>query len=398
MNSIFRLNHRLREYLNFDSLRRYLRSSPLNSSGTKPELIQRIEEGISSGELDKNDFESFLANEIRYGHNRTLYCTRINPASLFKVKNSKLIKQAMMTAGLSECQIINNIHFTPDSDEPVLVHFEKSEIENGVQRVIMCFASMVMISKITDENESIQVEDTDYVWITIDVPQGQLTISVRPRSNTNETSTRSYQVFEIYTSYLTEVFSLRYLSNDEMKNTLYNIFRELTTKAEKPYVEKVEPLLSEISDLSDRYATFLGLPSSNNPVNLPFRIRRLLERALIQNDFFNFKGYSEGKIGTVEKFFYSDDTGARVNASANDGEGIEVCDIYFDTRETIDDQKTFNKLWINWFIPGASVGKKTYTKLEATTKYFVIHFYSYHSEVEQEYVFSSIETFRAVPN
>lgn len=395
METYLKLNKRLIDYLNFDSLRNFLRPiRSLHSSGSKMELIARIEEAINNRTLPKEVFDEFLAHELRYGHNRALFITRINSSSLHKVKDYSRLKDALRTAGLTDQEFSDYVNCFPLSEDAELVHLEVDRDGSNVKKVILCFANLIMVNRITEDG-MVSVEDTDYVWITIDIVNEQLFIAVRPRGNLNDTSSRTVAIFNYFANYLTDVFSLKYFSNDEMKYTLYNIFKELTTKAEKPYVEKVAPFFPEIEEFCQKVADGIGLPSSDAPVNLPFRIRRLLERALIQNDFFNFKAYSNGKIGTVERFFYADETGAKVNATANEGDGIELNDIYFDTRDTIDDQRMFNKLWVKWFVPG---GSEVDTKLEVTSNYFLVHIYRYHSGAEQDHVLSTIEAFKSVSN
>jgi len=393
MEKYFKLNKRLIDYLNFGSLRNFLRPiRSLQSSGLKHELIARIEEAINNGNLPKEAFYDYLAHELRYGQNRSLFITRINSASLHKVKDILRLKAALQTAGLKDEEFSDYVDSFPTSEDPELVHLEIERDGAEVKKIILCFSNLIMVNRITEDG-MVSVEDTDYVWITIDIVNEQLLIAVRPRGNLNDTSSRTVAIYNYFTHYLTDVFSLKYFSNDEMKYTLYNIFKELTTKAERPYVEKVEPYLPQIEEFCHQVAAGIGLPSSVAPVNLPFRIKRLLERALIQNDFFNFKAYSKGKIGTVERFFYADETGAKVNATANDGDGIELNDIYFDTRDTIDDQRMFKKLWVKWFLPNEN---EIDTKLEVTSSYFLVHINRYHSGDEQNYVLSTIEAFKSV--
>lgn len=394
MATYFKINKRVVDYLNYDSLRNFLRPLPsIASSGVKNELINRIEEAINNNVLPKETFAEFLSHELRYGHNRVLFITRINSATLHKIKDFSRLKEALKTADLPNEEFSDYIDFVPHSEKPELVHLEINRVGASVQQIVLCFANMVLVNRTTGEMTS-SLEDTDYTWVTIDIINEQLIVALRPRSNfSNETSAKSVATFVYYTNYLSQIFSLKYFSNDEMKSTLYNIFKEMTTKAERPYVEKVRPLESEITKFCNEVAASIGLSSCEQPVNLPFRVRRLLERALIQEDFLNFKAYSIGKVGTVERFLYADETGARVNATTDDSEGIGLKDIYFDTRDTIDDQKTFNKLWIQWFYDSDPQNNIS-TKLEVTSKYYIIHFYKYHTGVEQKHVLSAIETFK----
>lgn len=388
------INKRFKNYINYESVKSFMRENGLSPTGIKSELIDRIELSINSRNLLVDVWENFLVDQIRHGHNRTIYRTKLNPASLNKVNNKNRLLQSLLQAGFrnEKFSVVHNR--VPNSEEHQMIHFDYKCEENEVESIEMCFAYQVLINKVVEDGQIIIIDETDYVWIHIDNTNELFTLSVRPRSNTSESSGRTFQLYEHYSNFLTKIFSIKYLSNDDFKGVLYNIFKELTTKAETPYVTKVAPLVPEINEVCSRWAVSLGLPSSQEPVNLSFRFKRLLERALIQDDFFAFRSYSEGKQGTIDKFYYADESGARVNASASEGDGIELSDIYFDTRETIDDQRMFNKLWVTWFLPKSQSYKESEVRIEATSKYYLIHFFKYLSGGEKEHVLSTIETFR----
>lgn len=393
-NMDYRINNRLRNYINVESLKFFLKSVEINSTGVKNELLSRIEDSLNKEVITQSVWEKFLVNELKYGHNRSIYRSRINPASLTKVKTVGRLKDSLKTAGypVNEISILKDAY--PESDEPEFVHFSLIVDQDNVQKIEMCFAYRLQIKRVISKEIVIQNE-TDYVWIEIDVSAALLTISLRPRGNTTEASAQTYKLFNEYSSFLTDLFSIKYLSNEDMREVLFKIFKELTSRAETPYIEKVKPLLEEIDEICDRFSGVVGLPNKLVPINLPLRFRRLLERSLIQNDFFNFKAYSEGKLGTIEKFHYADDTGARVNASANDGDGIELSDIYFDTRDTIEEQGNFNKLWVKWFFANNGTNYID-ARLEAHSNYYQIHFFKYLSGGEKEHVLSTIEMFREI--
>ncbi|MDR0271004.1 hypothetical protein [Paenibacillus sp.] len=389
----YQINKRLRNYLNYESLKVFLKRVGVSSTGVKNELIARIEECLNNGGISHSVWEEFLVDELKHGHNRSVYRSKLNSASLTKIKTVGRLNDSFQTAGypVDEFSMLKDTY--PDSDDPELVHYSVILDKDNVQKIEMCFAYRILTNRVVLEGIVIQDDETDYVWIEINIIAGLLTISLRPRGNMTESSGHTYQLFEKYSSLLTDLFSIRYLDNEDFKVVLFNVFKELTSRAETPYVQQVKPLEEEINEICDRFSETLGLPNKLEPINLPLRIRRLFERALIQNDFFNFKSYSEGKLGTIEKFHYADDTGARINASANDGDGIELSDIYFDTRDTIEDQRSFNKLWVKWFLPDSPT-KYVDVRLEGHPKYYLIHFFKYLSGGDKEYVLSTVEAFR----
>ena len=135
----------------------------------------------------------------------------------------------------------------------------------------------------------------------------------------------------------------------ETKGTLYTIFKVLTDKAEGPYATKVNEKVIEIENKVNELAASIGVANAKQPVDIPVRVARLFERALILNDLMNYKAYDKEKLGIVDKIAFSDHSGAKVSAFSGD-DGIEVADIYFDTRETLDELQQLNRLWVRWFL------------------------------------------------
>ena len=292
MANKYRVNRRIVNYLNYESIRRFLKRNGIPISGLKSELIGKIETLINQGTMSRSIWNDYLEEQFRYGHNRTLYITKLNSQSLQKVKVKSLFHEALEKAGYPTEDFSDLTESLPESEEYELVYLKTEYEDQSVSRVEMCFANNIILKVVVDD-VIIHESDTDFTWVELDLENEELLISLRPRSNTNEGSGKTYQTFNELSSLLKDMFSITYLSNDEMKTTLYNIFKELTRRAEEPYVEKVKPLLEEIDTISKKYARNLGLPDEKTPVNLPFRFKRLLERALIQNDFFAFKSYAE---------------------------------------------------------------------------------------------------------
>lgn len=60
--------------------------------------------------------------------------------------------------------------------------------------------------------------------------------------------------------------------------------------------------------------------------------------------------YVDGKKGYINMFDFKDDRGGRINArSQHISTPIQTSDIFFDTRETIDEVKLLDSLWVVWF-------------------------------------------------
>lgn len=76
---------------------------------------------------------------------------------------------------------------------------------------------------------------------------------------------------------------------------------------------------------------------------------RLIERNLIINDIHNYLRYHIDRAGVIDRISLTDLSGASANVLSGDSDGLDVANIYFDIRETIDEIKKLDKVWIKWF-------------------------------------------------
>jgi hypothetical protein len=239
------------------------------------------------------------------------------------------------------------------------------------------------------------------VWVEIIPDAKKIYIKTRQRSgNVWTNNARIKELYEEVSTIVRETFDLAPKSTEGVKNILYKMFKDLTDTAEQPFRDSVVPFHTEISTFAEEMAEKVGLRSSYDPVDLPHRLTRLLERALIQQDFHIYEGFFEGKRGIVNRIYFSDATGASVNARSSEvEEGIAVADIYFDTKESIEKLQKFDKIWITWFYK--EVGKpleRIETKFEVAKEHFTIHFlYAYTTKEMQDHVLSNFKYFEELP-
>ncbi|MDI2588094.1 hypothetical protein OR571_13450 [Psychrobacillus sp. NEAU-3TGS] len=133
------------------------------------------------------------------------------------------------------------------------------------------------------------------------------------------------------------------------------------------------------------------------------RVVDLLERVVIQENFSQYLGYAEGKDGVLNKMQFTDETGASVNASSGTKEGdtLELSDVFFDTRKTIEKKKCLDTLWIDWFKiiqhNEEQIPVRISTKFDSSTYYYLIHFRRIHlSEEVEKFVFSKLTNYEGI--
>jgi hypothetical protein len=384
----------------------------------KPSIYDRIKQAIEADQSFFDVFNQFVIDEISNGKNRQIIMCNFSIENLAILSNYQSLQSNLAMKGFPTENFNRLLDPTVNAGDIAYLNIETDEMNpNKVNKISMAFLKETTIEVADEEGDITEKNFVDYVWIDIFVNQRYLQIKVRPYSNNYMVNMeRSTKVFEYYWNVLRHTFQIVFTDMSETKGTLYNIFKVLTDKAEAPYRDKVDSVMGEIEQKVIELSNVIGLRNYYHPVDIPNRIARLFERALILSDLANYKGYDRGKIGIVDRIDFSDQSGARVNALSGD-EGIEVADIYFDTRETLDELKQLNKLWIRWFLPSEITSKdniksdsdedslqqeiyeseidQVETRLEVFNNRVVLQFLNLHSVPKevQDYVLSMFRKF-----
>ncbi|TYS18484.1 hypothetical protein FZC78_02795 [Rossellomorea vietnamensis] len=387
--------------INLERIRMFNRRHGLRVSGTKNELVNLIKESVVSGIINQTEVEEFLAEEIAHGKNRILFVSSFPDSAVANLQNVEAIRDALRMKGLRTVNF-NNLH-TISCPENLELAYLKIHEEQLVNKISLCFSKTVIIKGAIDEEgeELPPRNETEYVWVDILPTDKKIHIKMRQRSgNVWVNNSRIKELYDEISTIVRETFSLAPKSMEGVKNILYKMFKDLTETAEQPFTAAVAPLEEKITTFAEEVAGEVGLHSPYDPVDLPHRLKRLLERALIQQDFHIYEGYFEGKRGIVNRIYFSDATGASVNARSSEvEEGIAVADIYFDTKESIEKLQKFDKIWITWFYKRTGQPlEKIETKFEVAKEHFVIHFlYAYTTKEMQNHVFSNFKHFEELP-
>lgn len=395
--------------INQDSFQTLLKRHELPFSGKKHQAISRINQAIDENRngLSVEVFDAFIAEEIRHGRSRLLFVCDIISRQARNMQNEQFVTSALEDSNLGDHDF-NCLRNDIDIDSGWNVLYRKVEVSgNSVDLVDLCYAKAEQVNYIiyTDNGEETRSrKQIDYVWVTIVPGDSRIIVKLwNKQGNSVESISNSRVIFEEISSNVCEVFGLtKTTRSSDVKSTLYKMFKDLTETAEKPFRDKVETISREILEFSTVCSQRLELPSSIDPVNIPHRIERLLERALIQADMGLYKRFFEGKRGVVERVAFSDQTGAYVNARSGEPQGgISVADIYFDTRETIDELRLLDKLWITWFylVDDADRPEEVNTKIEVFKDYYIINFqYAYTTREVEELVLSNFKHYEALPD
>jgi hypothetical protein len=368
-------------------------------------LFERLYQALSENDpYFNNEFQQFIIEEISNGRNREIHICNFSIESLRILGSYHAVQSSLAAKKLPFENFNSLLDPNTEPDQMVYLNIQKGE-SNKVNQISMAFTKETVIEIETEEGMTKEKSIISYVWIDIFPNRNYLQIKFRPYTNNyivNFEKTR--RDFDHYWKFLKDTFGIVYTNMSESKSTLYNIFKVLTEKAEAPYSKKVNDIMSEIETKVKEIAQSVRLSDYKWPVDIPVRVARLFERALILSDITNYKAYDSEKIGIVDRIDFSDQSGAKVNALSGD-EGIEVADIFFDTRETLDELKQLNKLWVRWFLPNPIVSdqeseseeeiKQVETRLEVFDNRVVMQFLNMHSVPKevQDYVLSLFRKF-----
>lgn len=392
--------------INLDSFRDFCRENTIPVSGLKLELVNRIGESLERGEITQLQIDNFVADEICHGRNRLLFISSFPPSQVAELKQVSVVRDRLRRSGFSS-RNFNNLCSVSRTQDLTLVYLHIRETGELVTGINMCFAKVSVITGLTNEDgdELPPKYDTHYIWTQIIPDERKIIIKVQPRyGNYFDNLSSTKEVYNEVSAVVRGTFSLVPVTQNT-KHVLYKIFKDLTHTAEKPFRDLVEPLSDDIKTFADECAEKLGLPNSVFPLNLPQRVTRLLERALIQHNFIAYQQHFAGKIGVVDRIAYSDQTGGQVNARSGQDEGIAVADIYFDTRDTIETLQMFDKIWVTWFYvdPDKNGGtpERIETKFEVNKNkdYLSVHFlYSYTNREVEDFVLSNFNRYEELPD
>jgi hypothetical protein len=369
-------------YINF------LRDKQIPFTAIREDLISTFEENVRNGKISNEELYFFLDREIRYGHNRTLFIKDIERVSLNTLKclSEHEVKELITSKGINipNNNNILNIYLP----ETLTIGEFYLEQDHRINITFIETISTTRINTVAREN--------NYYFVEIDLLNGMLLIRMRPRSNqingldNNKIlyTNHFYRLLKI----IERTFNISTIGSTHYKSILYKIAKELTVRAEEPWRLEVEKYEDRIAEFAEEFETKLeGLDSRK--FDLKFRVQRLLERALIQSNFKLIKYNEPGKKGFINMFHFSDKSGGKIKASSKERErAIELSEIYYDTRDTIDKAKAFDILWVNWFLNNTN-NKTVQTKLEANEQFFQIHFYKYLLKDDMYHVLSQIRTF-----
>jgi len=284
-------------------------------------------------------FWEYVATVFKYGNNRIILTSfvNINPTSDILMQESleRRLKNKSEPAGKYNklIELTEKDRFLQDT----LVYQDINvDSDQQVQSIERCYCRTDTVYRTDDKGETTSMLLYFFTWVNLDVSNRIITIHTR---NPGVSHLRESRAINSKLDYRTDIDSIKLLD----------------------------------------------------------RMIRLYERGLITQNEELYTQYHDGKYGIIQRIVFCDNTGANVSAKVKEIEqNISNYDIYFDTRDTLDEKKMLDKLWVVWYY--TPIGKQTkrdyLVKFEIQDDFYVSHFIGpYLMEEVADYVFSKFREF-----
>lgn len=381
--------------------RMFAKENDIKLASSKETLISNIDEAIRNKEISSDKLDDFISEELSRGNNRYMQISKFEPQNILKMQNIDFIVKVLKRNYNKDDKFneICNSHSNDINIHLIYFNYENNSENNFVKKVSLCFKEFYKVPSFKYDDVVIpEKTEIDIIWCDIDVQKQNIIIKSKDRTSKSKKYRIAENVCAFYQALIYNLFELGTESFiGDFSNTLYKIYKDFTDTAEREFREAIKPYHKKIEDFTNDISKELGMIGQRYSLNIPLRIQRLFERNLIQHNFEKYISFFEGKKGIVTRLYFSDETGATVNARSGDqsAEGIAVADIYFDTRETIEELKALQTIWVTWFVQeNNDFIKNSKTRIFVTSSHYVVHFlHEYVLKEEEEYVFSNIERY-----
>ncbi len=421
----FKFKKFIRNELNGSLLTKFLKENNLSHSGSIEEKIKRVEQfANNTTHSNRGKIEKLLKDTAKFGQRRMIYLNKISAPTIKKFNNEKILTKALSeispyatSENFNDLNSDKNNNLSEINKDEFILEYLNSEFNdkdqlNIIEKINLCY-SYVSDFKHKDEDE-LEIIDTHkhYLWIEINFKNATIAFHIPSFPEYFGLPSTSNALHTEFSDLIKTAFGLSYLKMDDSNKLLYKVFKDIISVSEKPFKEKMEIHFGMISEISGMLKKNEVLENQSYQF-FEGRLHDLIERTIIQENFKEYLEYSEGKDGIISQMQYTDETGASVNATSGKRKKngtIELCDVFFDTRKTINNNEKVDILWIDWFMEksdsvqkeglekNASVDKR---KPTVTTKFvsgktsLLVHFQRITlTEEVVDYVFSKLRNYQ----
>lgn len=318
---------------------------------SKIQILEKIQKHISPFPENLAELKKQLAIVLPYGKNKQVYFKNLNTQSRFVLQKlsenrwNEILTYCNIT--LNDEDLFNDLLNDNPTDFQVLYFKVDKEISNNTTCIELC-----IYKDIVGKNDD---ELYNYVWIKMNVDEGYLTVHVNPQDSLMVSLYTTRSLFKEILQKIESIFRITLSENMLFaREKLFLIYSEYIKKFEEPYKNRVDSIDDLIQEHLTPVAQALDLNQSTSN-QLLSRYKTLLERFLIINKVDTPEEFE--REGIINKFAISDQSGGKATLlNADDDQGIDVSNLYLDIRDTLDEVKQLDKLWVDWIrqIPAES--------------------------------------------
>lgn len=412
MMDTFEIPGHLLEKIDAKHLSQFMADEGLFSTGSKEAMLIHLIDALNDEEdtTEKDQlvasYHEFLLKTIKHNNNRIVITYPLLTTDQLPYYSEKNLCSKFEVSSVSELYFSDVIRGGILKKNRFELLYRNITTSEGLTDLIeVCFGRTGEFTR-SDDRKAIFY---DYVWCEIDSNNQSLRVIMSEppagfstQSNENKTKVRQNLIGRLKFEY-----GLIFKEIDD-KQTLFKMYKYLTAHIEEPYSKQVLPFKNDIEDFVNNVKKELSI-SDTEDINLTYRIQKLFERNLIQNDFINFrtKKVDDGRILNIS---YSDEVGGNVKASSggyffngqiNQELDLQDSSVYFDTKESIYNDKKLSSITVSWVNKSQFKDDRFTTinvKYSAYKNCYITHFLRYNVREEiYNYVLPKFDEYKRKP-
>lgn len=401
----FKFGKFVKEEISYQSLKNFLKKYGQSYSHRKEDLFQKIEDELNSENpaFTEDAINDLIKEEIKYGSRRSLFLAKFSFADANKINTIEKATTFLLNISGINSISFNNLNNSKAnkfkvSNELFTEYIKLNTNDKQVNSIDLCFTYFSEITIKDKEKNQIINQVKEYIWVNIDIKRRNLIIRIHPPQN--DIFGKNYSAIQLFNR-VKDLFAetINFKEMISYQEMLYDLFKNTTDVSEKPFRERIKKHTHLVDPFINNISKEKLFSNEKYDNLLKERIVDLMERILIQDNFKEYIGYAEGKVAVLNKMHFKDGTGASVQASSGskNGDTLELSDVFFDTRKSIEKEQRLKTLWIDWFkIDDTNKENiaKIKTKFETANDYLLIHFLdTFLIKEDQEYVFSKLREY-----
>lgn len=341
-----------------------LESLGLGVSGVKTTKLYKLfsfiqrHDGLSDEELEI--LLSFTKKAIKYTNNRIMIEVPIKIKNDSVINTKKNLDLEFDSENKFEVNKLLELIINPKNklinEEFTMIYRHANYTDSENKFIEIAYVREVEYAyKINNQIE--KKHKYEYVWCDINISKEILSIYIsnnRKNTSDNQLDGTIHLMKDYFSEKLSKELDFK-IGSVYDGETLFKMYRELTSKAEGKYRSKVTPFINEVKSFVKGMKNNLII-SDIDDIGLENRITKLFERNLIQKDFDKIRKdpLADGRVLSLD---FQDGTGSSVKAttggvkSTEDGLvllDMQDSDVYFDTKETIHSLKKLGIIVIEW--------------------------------------------------